>query len=96
MWKRLPAEKDCTLNWATLEARDHGLPMSPPRIFMLLYKKQHYDGSFRWPEPLPKPSIEPWLDGSPLPVHELERRRPNALGYAIKYTRISKTKTIGD
>ena len=76
------ADKDYIFDWATLDAKDHGLPMSRPRLFMLLYKKQHSDGSFRWPELLPRPSIEPWLDGSPLSVHELKMCRPDAPSYA--------------
>ena len=42
----LAAEKGYIFAWATMNARDHGLPMSRPRIFMLLFKKQHYNGSF--------------------------------------------------
>ena len=35
---RLAAEKDYIFDWATLDAKDHGLPMSRPRLFMLLHK----------------------------------------------------------
>ena len=56
--------------------------MRPSRIFMLLYKKERYDGSFQWPTPLPKPSIEPWLDGPPVPLRVLEKIKPKAKGQA--------------
>ncbi len=80
--ERLAAEKDYTFEWAKLDAKDHGLPTSRSRIFMLLYKREHHDGSFRWPTPLPKPSIEPWLDGPPVPLHVLEKIKPKAKGQA--------------
>ncbi len=33
-------------------------------------------------QPLPYESIEPWLDGSPLPLCELQKRKPDAPSYA--------------
>ena len=65
-----------TFLYATMDAKDHGLPMHRNRVWMLLLKSEFYDGSFEWPRNLPQRPLEPLLDGEPLSLAKLECKRP--------------------
>eukprot|EP00413_Alexandrium_margalefii_P009372 CAMPEP_0204539654 /NCGR_PEP_ID=MMETSP0661-20131031/16899_1 /ASSEMBLY_ACC=CAM_ASM_000606 /TAXON_ID=109239 /ORGANISM="Alexandrium margalefi, Strain AMGDE01CS-322" /LENGTH=303 /DNA_ID=CAMNT_0051546273 /DNA_START=6 /DNA_END=913 /DNA_ORIENTATION=+ len=45
-----------------LDTKDHGIPQSRPRLYIVGIKKSVDDGSFEFPEPVTRPSIEHFLE----------------------------------
>merc|ERR1719468_193327 len=45
-----------------MDTKEHGIPHSRRRIYFIGISKRHDDGSFKWPEPVARPSIELFLD----------------------------------
>merc|ERR1740123_37645 len=45
-----------------MDTKEHGIPHSRRRIYFVGISKCHDDGSFRFPEPVARPSIELFLD----------------------------------
>jgi len=45
-----------------LDTKDHGLPQSRPRVYFVGIMKSFDDKSFTFPEPVPRPSIELFLE----------------------------------
>merc|ERR1712176_1290545 len=46
----------------TLDTKEHGVPQTRQRIYICGIHKDHDKGSFSWPDPLPRVSIEKFLD----------------------------------
>ena len=78
-------ELDYVFLYGPLDAAHHGLPMARDRTWVILLKREHYDGSFRWPSRLPAVLVEPLLDGVPLPLAQLEGKRPEQPSYAKNF-----------
>jgi DNA (cytosine-5)-methyltransferase 1 len=45
-----------------MDTKEHGIPQSRRRIYFIGISKHHDDGSFRFPDPVARPSIELFLD----------------------------------
>merc|ERR550532_445026 len=45
-----------------MDTKEHGIPHSRRRIYFVGINKRHDDGSFSFPEPVARPSIELFLD----------------------------------
>ena len=67
--------------YSMMDAREHGLPMRRNRMWMLLLKREHHNGSFQWPGRLLPVLPEPLLDGQPLPLAQLTGMRPEQRSY---------------
>ena len=48
--------------WRVLNTKDHGIPQNRPRLYFVCLRKDVDQGTFQWPEPLPPPGIEEFLD----------------------------------
>jgi len=48
-----------------LDTKEHGIPQSRRRIYIVGIRKRFDDGSFNFPEPVPRPSIELFLEPKP-------------------------------
>jgi len=48
--------------YKVLDTKDHGVPQSRPRIYIVGIERSCDDGSFEFPEPVPRPSIELFLE----------------------------------
>jgi len=45
-----------------MDTKEHGIPHNRPRVYFVGINKRHDDGSFNFPEPVARPSIELFLD----------------------------------
>mmetsp|Transcript_54883 Transcript_54883/g.172195 ORF Transcript_54883/g.172195 Transcript_54883/m.172195 type:complete len:326 (-) Transcript_54883:67-1044(-) len=57
-----------------LDTKEHGVPQSRRRIYIVGIKRVVDNGSFEFPEPVPRPSIELFLE--PRPAHLAKSRLP--------------------
>merc|ERR1719331_1306626 len=60
--KALNALKMYNIYSKIMDTKEHGIPHSRRRIYFIGISKRHDDGSFTWPEPVARPSIELFLD----------------------------------
>jgi len=58
----LNALKTYNIYSKVMDTKEHGIPHSRRRIYFIGISKRHDDGSFKWPEPVARPSIELFLD----------------------------------
>ena len=56
------------VHWCLLDTQDHGVPHRRPRLYFAGIRKDCATGTFSWPKPIARPSIERFL--------EPRRRRP--------------------
>lgn len=50
------------VDWKLLDTQDHGVPQSRPRVYIVGIRKDHQRLEISFPEPLPRVSIESFLD----------------------------------
>merc|ERR1719188_622735 len=57
--------KGYNVTYKVLNTKEHGVPQNRPRIYIVGIREDADRGSFAFPEPIPCPSLELFLDSRP-------------------------------